>query len=173
MVEARLIHDPPVLHRGQGRVGRAPALRQLKEALGVEAPHHHRGSARAERHQKADRAAGGVERRRDHHHRTVAKPAPQPKLGPAHRMRLHHALGRAGGAGGVDDVAGVLGPERKSRRPRPVRREPVLQRPDAFDGAQRDAGRQRHPLACRQRPGADGIQHQQLCAAVADHRQQA
>ena len=60
--------------------------------------------------------------------RTVAEGLGVCDVHPAHRVRLHDALGRAGGARRIDDVERPLGLHLDPARARTRRREPVLQR---------------------------------------------
>ena len=71
---------------------------------------------------------------------------------PAHAVRLHDALGRAGGARRIDDVEGPVGlrspPAPAARRPAPARRRARVPGGDAVErDAARAARRRRQPAA--------------------------
>ena len=97
---------------------------EFEEAARVELRHQHRRAAPAERRQEADQRRVRIERGGDHRHRIAkAGAGVAADMRPAHRVALHDALGRAGGARGIDDVERIVG--RRLRRGRGLRRSGV------------------------------------------------
>jgi hypothetical protein len=84
---------------------------QAQIAGGVELRHQQHGAAEGQRREEHHQRGVGVQRRGQQGDRVrpVAVARPARDMGPAHAVRLHDALGRAGGAGRIDDVEGQPG----------------------------------------------------------------
>ena len=117
-------HQPLVLHRHEHGVGDAVPLGQAQVLEGVELGHQHRGAAPGQRRQEDHQRGVRVERRGEQRGRVRAVAvggAAAAHLRPAHRVRLDDALGRAGGARGIDDVERPVGLRARPARARRLR----------------------------------------------------
>ncbi len=159
-VEVGPRHQALVLHRHQHGVGHALCLRQRQVAGGVEFGHQQHRAAKGQRGEEHHQRGVGVQRRGQQGHgvRPVAVGGAARDVGPAHAVRLHDALGRAGGAGRIDDVEGLAGLQGDRGGVGAGRGEPGLQRLAGRGTVQRDA---RHRAA-------SGIAHGVGCRGIGE-----
>ncbi len=167
--ELRQRQDALVLHRHQHRVRGAVLLGELEVAGGIELRHQHDRAAAGERGEERHQRGVRVQRRGEQRDRvrSVAAGGSAQHVHPAHAMRLHDALRRAGRARRVDDVERRVRLDRDRTRRRAGRREPVRQRTTRRAVPERNALRRR--LRGHERTRC-GIDEQPAGAAIAQHR---
>jgi hypothetical protein len=171
LVEVGPAHQSLVLHRHQHRVRRAVLLRAREVLRAVELRQQHHRAAACQRGDHHHQRGVGVQRRGDQRDRVgaVAAGFGTPHLAPAHRVRLHDAFGRAGGARRIDDVERPCRVDAHWRPARAKRFEPLRQRevaiavvePDALHAGAADVGRHRLRV--------HGIEEQMARAGVRRH----
>ena len=109
----------PAWHGSPGAAGKAQGMAGL-ELYG----HQHHGAAARQSGQKADQGGVRIQRRGDPSSLTQACSLSPGQLSPAHAVRLHDTLRRAGGARGIDDVERLFGRDRHFGRRGPSGAEP-------------------------------------------------
>jgi hypothetical protein len=141
-IEGRMGHQARVLNRHQHAVRGAMAMCQFEVVPGIELGHQYHGAPQHHAGEETDQGGVGVERRRHQGHRVgpVAVVERPLRMDPAHAVRLHDALGRAGGARGIDDVEGRLGTDRHRFRDAARRRQPCRERCAGFALVERYPG---------------------------------
>ena len=120
-IKIRILHQPPVLHRHQHGVGHLLVLRLLQPGRDIELAHDRNAAARIERGQEHHHRRVGIER--GGRQRTAAQPVivgrAKSHLPPTHGVAVDDPFGGAGGAGGIDDVEGIVGRWFERRRSGP------------------------------------------------------
>ncbi|MNN32072.1 hypothetical protein D3C81_1457840 [compost metagenome] len=175
-VEVRMRQQALVLHRHQHGVRDAVLLRQRQVLARIELGHQDRRAAQADGREEAGQRGVGVQRRRQQRDRVgaVAGGRAARHVRPAHAVRLHDALGLAGGAGRIDDVQRHFRADFGLLHRRAGRGEPVRIRLAAIAAVERDEGRVHQLRAYRLQCRSDrGVGEEDARAGVGDHAGQA
>ena len=106
LLEVLARHEPLVLHWHQHRMGHLVLLGEAQVFARVELAHQHHAAAQSQGWEKRHQRGVGVQRRGDKRSGLIAVSVggTASNMGPTHGVRLHDALGLAGGAGRIDDV---------------------------------------------------------------------
>ncbi|MPM36958.1 hypothetical protein SDC9_83562 [bioreactor metagenome] len=175
-IKIRQRHDALVLHRHQNGVGSALFLGELKITLGVELLHQHHAATIGQRRKEDHQRGVGIQRRRQQRDRLrpvlIGRAAQH--MRPAHAVRLHDALGHAGGTRRIDDVERIARRHLDGLWPTAFCGQPCVERDarrHAVKGHAWQAGVQRRDIrrvVRKQPPGTRVAQHR--CQGVAGGR---
>jgi len=173
IVKSLEIHQPLILHRHQHRVAGAVLLRQLQPALAVELAHQYQRSAIGNGRGEQSQRGVGIERRRqqrDLPRLAIAGRLADRRVIPAHLAAVDDALGRAGGAAGIDDIIGVFRSHAGIGRHRTLRRHPVRHQRRIVDSrVEHDMAECRQIFAAVQQLRALGAVDEQMHRATVPH----